>query len=325
MLRAHSCCETHKTRRRHGLRHSKVQQSSCLSHPYQRVFFITTFEHGSGAFVLTCCCYWVMVLMEDATGETSGYWYCGEVTQIRSLWMRLLEMEPRLFTRPPSTRCNCWNGSAQETREWKTSRTAQVEAVVRELGTQQATMTQAEVRSRGSLVHVKHVTKQNDLSGKQDRMEQWSTWSFKMRAYFAAHVTKLHYILSGLMDDRTMDTGRTRPVRDGLTRWRWMVTCWEPRAFFRVQRTVQAILVMTLYIPGTDVTQLLTVWTDQVEDYKQQYSNKTFGGFRSSCDPRAHVECDPMAAEIQAAVVCQVCGLREQSEKRLLVSRHQAE
>ena len=29
--------------------------------------------------------------------ETSGYWYCGEVTQIRSLWMRLQEMDPRLL------------------------------------------------------------------------------------------------------------------------------------------------------------------------------------------------------------------------------------
>ena len=67
-------------------------------------------------------------------------------------------MDPRLLKRPSSTRCNCWNGSAQETREWKTSRTAQVEAVARELATQQATMTQGEVRSSVSLVDSKLVT-----------------------------------------------------------------------------------------------------------------------------------------------------------------------
>ena len=68
-------------------------------------------------------------------------------------------------------------------------------------------------------------------------------------------------------------------------------------------------------IPDTDATQLLAVWTDQVKDNEHQYSNKTFVGFRSSCDPGTHDECDLMAAEIQAAAVCQVCGLREQSEE----------
>ena len=112
------------------------------------------------------------------------------------------------------------------------------------------------------------------------------------------------------MDDKALDTGRTCPVRDGVKRW-----CWEPRAFCRVQRTLQAILVMTWYIPGTDVTQLLTVWTDQVKDYKQQNSNITFGECRRSWNPRTHDECDLMAAEIQAAAVCQVCGERGQSAK----------
>ena len=153
--------------------------------------------------------------MEYATGETSGYWYCGEVTQIRSLWMRLQGMEPRLLIRPPSTRCNCWNRSAQETRKWKTLRTVQAEAVARETGD-----TAGNNDTWGSVVDVKHVTKQNEVSGRQDRTEQWRTWSFKMRACCAAHVTKLYYILSGLMHDRTMDTGRTGPVRDGATRWR---------------------------------------------------------------------------------------------------------
>ena len=141
-------------------------------------------------------------------------------------------------------------------------------------------MTQGQVRSSVSLVDTKLVTKQNAFSGERDRQERWRTWSFMMRAYCAAHVTKLYYMLSVLLGEKALDTGRTRPLRDGVTRWRWTVTCWEPRAFFRVQRTLQAILVMTCYIPGTDVTQLMTVWTDHVKDYKQQNSNKTFGECR---------------------------------------------
>ena len=52
-----------------------------------------------------------------------------------------------------------------------------------------------------------------------------------------------------------------------------------------------------------------------MKDYEQQYSNKTFGGFRSSCNPRTHDECDLMAAAIQAAAVCQVCVMGGQSAK----------
>ena len=137
-------------------------------------------------------------------------------------------MDPRLLKRPPSTRCNCWNRSAQEMKEWKTLRTAQVETVAEELATQTVT-----------------------------------------QRHCVACVTKL----SVLMDDKSLDTGRTCPVRDGVKRWRWMVTCWEPKAFFKVQGMLQAILVMKRNIPGTDVTQLRTVWADQVKDYEQQYSN----------------------------------------------------
>ena len=82
-----------------------------------------------------------------------------------------------------------------------------------------------------------------------------------------------------------------------------MATCWEPRAPFRVQRALQVILVMEWNIPGTDATQLLTVWADQVKVYEQQDSNKTFGGFRSGCNPKTHDECDLMAAEIEAVSV----------------------
>ena len=99
-------------------------------------------------------------------------------------------------------------------------------------------------------------------------------------------VTKLYYILSVLMNDKTMDTRRTGPVRTGVQRWRWMATCWEPRAPFRVQKALQVILDMEWNIPGTDATQFLAICTDLVKDYEQQYSNKTFGGFRSGCNTR---------------------------------------
>ena len=240
--------------------------------------------------------------------------FCGEVTQTWPLWMRLQEMDSRLVKRPSSTRPTAGT-DLRWRREWKTLQTAQLEAVVQGTMTQQASMTQGHVRSSVSLVDTKLVTKQNAFSGEQDGQERWRTGSFMMRAYCAAHVTKLYCILSVLLGDKALDTGRTRPVRGGVTRWRWMVTCWETRAFFRVQRTLQATLVMTCYIPGTDVTQLLTVWTDQVKDHKQQNSNKTLGECRSGWNPRTHDECDRMPAEIQAAAVCQVCGERGQSAK----------
>ena len=85
-----------------------------------------------------------------------------------------------------------------------------------ELATQQATMTQGEVRSSVSLVHTKLVTKENAFSGEKDGQERWRTWSFMMRAYRAAHVTNLRYILSVLLGDKALGIGRTHPVRDGL-------------------------------------------------------------------------------------------------------------
>ena len=95
-----------------------------------------------------------------------------------------------------------------------------------------------------------------------------------------------------------------------------MVACWETRAFFRVQRTLQAILVMACYIPGADVTQLLPVCTDQVKDYKQQNSHKTIGECRSGWNPRTHDECDLMPGEIQAAAVR--CAAREDSLQKTI-------
>ena len=69
---------------------------------------------------------------------------------------------------------------------------AQLEAVVQGTMTQQASMTQGQVRSSVSMVDTKLATKQNAFSGEQDGQERWRTWSFMMRAYRAAHVSKLH-------------------------------------------------------------------------------------------------------------------------------------
>ena len=139
--------------------------------PVSTCLFITTFEHGSGAFVLTCGCYWVMVSVEYATGETSGYWYCGEVTETWPLWMRLQEMDLRLLKRAPSTRCTCWNRSAQEMRVEDVTDGAGWSSRTRAGDTAGNNDTREE-RSSGSLVDVKLVTKQNELSGKQDRKER---------------------------------------------------------------------------------------------------------------------------------------------------------
>ena len=87
------------------------------------------------------------------------------------------------------------------------------------------------------------------------------------------------------------------------------------RSILQNSKSAASDLVMKWDIPGIDVTELLKVWTDQVKDCEQQNSNKTLGGFRSSCNPRTHDVCDLMAAEIQAAAVCQVCGERGQSAK----------
>ena len=57
-----------------------------------------------------------------------------------------------------------------------------------------------------------------------------------------------------------------------------MVTCWEPGAHFRVQRTLQAILVMTCHVPDTDATQLLTVWADQVKTASHTATTKELAG-----------------------------------------------
>ena len=58
-----------------GSRHSARFKSHLVVRTHPDVSFHHYFEHGSGAFVLTCGCCWVMVSVEYATGETSGYWY----------------------------------------------------------------------------------------------------------------------------------------------------------------------------------------------------------------------------------------------------------
>ena len=66
--------------------------------------------------------------------------------------------------------------------------TAQLDAVTKELTTQRAASTQAEVQSCISLVDTKLLTKPNVCSGEHDGKERWS---FKMRAHCAAMASGL--------------------------------------------------------------------------------------------------------------------------------------
>ena len=61
---------------------------------------------------------------------------------------------------------------AGDERVWKTLQTAQLEAVVQGTMTQQASMTQGQVRSSVSLVDTKLVTKQSAFFGEQDGQEK---------------------------------------------------------------------------------------------------------------------------------------------------------
>ena len=164
-------------------------------------------------------------------------------------------MDPTLLKRPPSTSCNCWNGSVSGKRHGR-----------RRFWQWHKKWRHSKQQNRGKSVR------------NLDRKERWRTWSFNMGACCVAYVTKLCNMVNEWMDDEALDTGRTCPVRDGVKRWRSMVTCWEPRAFDRCPKALQAILVMKWNIPRNDVTQLVTVWIDQVKDCEQQRSNKTLAG-----------------------------------------------
>ena len=56
--------------------------------------------------------------------------------------------------------------------------------------------------------------------------------------------------------------------------WRRMVARWEPKVPSRFRGMLQAILFPKWDIPGSDVTQLLTAWEKQVQDYEQQSGDK---------------------------------------------------
>ena len=181
---------------------------------------------------------------------------------------------------------------------------AQLDAVAHELTTHRATATQAaaqaEARSSLCLVDTRLLTKPNVYSGEHDGKERWSTWSFKMKAYCAAmsprlgelmlsasrqdqdirqdemtpndgaHSTNLYYILSLLTDGEALDIVQNSPTNNGMEVWRRMVSRWEPRVPSRFRGMLQAVLFPKWDIPGADVTQLLTAWEKQVQDYEQQ-------------------------------------------------------
>ena len=78
-----------------GTKDSAMFENQTVVRPNHDLSFHHHFEHGSGTFILTCGCCWFMVSMECASGETSGYLHCGEVTEMWPLWMRLQEMDPK--------------------------------------------------------------------------------------------------------------------------------------------------------------------------------------------------------------------------------------
>ena len=192
----------------------------------------------------------------------------------------------------------------QQLRELVALQAAQLDAVAQELTAQRTATAQTEVRAGLSLVDTKLLTKPNVYSGEHDGKERWTTWSFKMRVYCAAmaprlgelmgtastqdveirqdaltpsdaaHSTNLYYILSLLTDAEALDIVQNSPVSYGLEVWRRMVSRWEPKVPSRFRGMLQAILFPKWDIPGSDVTQLLTAWEKQVQDYEQQSGDK---------------------------------------------------
>ena len=192
----------------------------------------------------------------------------------------------------------------QQLRDLVALQTAQIDAIAQQLTSQRAATAQTEARSSLSLVDTKLLTKPNVYSGEQDGKERWTTWSFKMRAYCAAmaprlgelmgsarrqeleirqdamnpadaaHSTNLCYILSLLTEGEALDIVQNSPVSNGMEVWRRMVTRWEPIVPSRFRGMLQAILFPIWDIPGADVTQLLTAWEKQVQDYEQQSVDK---------------------------------------------------
>ena len=188
----------------------------------------------------------------------------------------------------------------QQLKDLITLQAAQLDAVAQELTAQRTATAQTEVRAGLSLFDTKLFTKPNVYSGEHDGKERWTTWSFTMRACCAAmaprlgelmgtasaqdveirqdaltpsdaaHSTNLYYILSLLTDAEALDIVQNSPVSNGLEVWRRMVTRWEPK----VPSRFRGMLQPKLDIPGSDVTQLLTAWEKQVQDYEQQSGAK---------------------------------------------------
>ena len=91
----------------------------------------------------------------------------------------------------------------------------------------------------------------------------------------AAHSTNLYYILSLLLTDtEALDIVQNSLVSKGMEVWRRMVARWEPKVPSRFRGMRQAILFPKWDIPGSDVTQLVTAWENQVQDYEQQSGDK---------------------------------------------------
>ena len=173
------------------------------------------------------------------------------------------------------------------------------------MNAQRTATAQTEVRVGLSLVDTKLLRKPNVHSGEHDGKERWATWSFKMKAYCAtmaprlgelmgtastqdveigqdamtpsdaAHSTNLYYILSLLTDAEALDIVQKQLCEQWG--WRCGVEWWlagNRKYHPGYEECCKRSRFQKWDIPGSDVTQLLTAWEKQVQDYEQQSGDK---------------------------------------------------
>ena len=185
----------------------------------------------------------------------------------------------------------------QQLRDMIALQTAQLDAVTQELTAQRGATGQTGVRAGMSFVDAKLFTMPNMYSGEHDGKKRWATWSFKMRAYCAAMAPRLGELLgsasqqeieirqvamipsdaahsTNLTAGEALDIVHNSLLSNGVEVWRRMVSRWEPQVPSRFRGMLQAILFPKWDILGSDVTQLLTAWEKQVQDYERQSGDK---------------------------------------------------
>ena len=155
------------------------------------------------------------------------------------------------------------------------------------------------MRADLSLVDTKLLTKPNVHSGEHDDKERWSTLSFKMRAYCAAMAQRLR--ADGISeparigDQARRDDSERRTTQhelvlhpESVDRWRGAGHCAKQsreqrngsvtsdgdalgiKSSLQGSRNAASILVTKIGYSCSAVTQLLTAWEKQAQDYQQQ-------------------------------------------------------